>query len=264
MHVRFYGCNAKCKFCEYANTADKSFDIDKYLNNLKYIQSKIVIRKINFTGGEPTLDFDKFRDIFIATDNTIDKRTEITINTNGIHIEDIVNDDIISNRVNNISLSRHHYEDNINNEIFGTPTPSKEKIKSLQSKMKNKDVLNLSCNLMNGYIDNRQKVYDYLDHALNIGIKIVGFVSLMPVNEFCIDNFINFNKLGLKSDKFLMTKAFRHSDACKCNNYVYFSDDADDYVRVYYKNTYKPDKVLPVLVFDGKHFTVGYNGDVID
>src|SRR5574343_470240 len=59
LYVRSKFCNAKCKFCTFADDAN-NYNESKFIEVLKEISSKIKIRKIAFTGGEPTLYWDKF------------------------------------------------------------------------------------------------------------------------------------------------------------------------------------------------------------
>lgn len=43
----------------------------------------------------------------------------------------------------------------------------------------------MSCNLINGHIDSQEKVKDYLEIAADLGVFDVGFIGLMPKNEYC-------------------------------------------------------------------------------
>jgi len=262
MYVRFKGCNAKCAFCEYMDTAD-NFDIDKYKEILEYIVSKVRLKRFNFTGGEPTLNYDKFKEVFDVTDSILKKDTELTINTNGLNLRKLSEDKDIVNRVDCLSLSRHHYDDDKNDEIFGVNIIDNEEIKDIQSKIKRKSILNLTCNLINGYIDNSEDVKKYLDIYSSFGIQIVGFVSLMPINDFCNENFVDFNKLGLRDKLFIKTKDYTYKDICKCNNYLYISEYSGEVVRVYYKNTYRPELTPVVLTYDGQYLRKGFDGDII-
>jgi len=262
MYTMFKGCNAKCEFCSYMDKA-KKFNIDKYKEVLEYVVKNVKLKKFNLTGGEPTLNYDLFKEVYDITNSLLDKRTELTINTNGINLHKLVEDKSISDRVNCISLSRHHYLNESNNDIFGVDLITNEEIKSLQKKMKKKDTITISCNLIKGYIDSKGEVHKFLDLVADMGIEVVGFVSLMSINEYCEDNFINFNRLGLKSKLFTMTKEFKHKDICRCNNYMYISEKYDKIIRVYYKNTYKPEFTTGIISFDGENLVNGFSDEII-
>jgi len=263
MYTMFKGCNANCKFCSYMDKA-KRFDIIKYQEVLEYVVKNVRLNKLNLTGGEPTLNYDLFKEVYDITVGIIDKSTVLTINTNGINLHRLVEDKSIIDRVNSIGLSRHHYLDERNNNIFETNVITNDEIKKLQKKMKNKSIINFSCNLIKGQIDSKEEVHKFLDYVIDMGIEVVGFVSLMPVNEYCQDNFINFNKLGLKSNLFNLTKEFKYKDICRCNNYLYISEKHDGkVVRIYYKNTYRPEFTPSIISFDGKNLMKGFSDDII-
>ena len=103
-----------------------------------------------------------------------------------------------------------------------------------------------------------------MDKSFDLGIELIGFVSLMPINDFCKENFVDFNKLNLDSDRFIMTKEFKYKNQCKCNNYLYIPEKIiDKVVRVYYKNTFKPGKLFHGIIYDGEYLKTGFNGGEI-
>jgi len=255
LYIRFKGCNARCSFCEYYNDA-LDFNIEKFKEVLSHVISKIDIRKLNFTGGEPTMDFDKFKEIYDITMDIIgDKVSEITINTNGINLDKLL---LNTNKYDTISLSRHHYDDNKNDEIFKTTIITSKEIKRLN----NRKTLNLTCNLSKGYIDNKDDIYKYLEHADDIGVNTVGFVTLMPINDYCVENYIDFTKMIKNDDRITMTKEWKNENTCICHNFLYIADSGN-VINVYHKNTYDPDNGYPMLVFDGGDLLDGFNGKKI-
>lgn len=261
LYVKFRGCNARCEFCEFIDDA-YDFDYEKYCEILEYVKSKININRLNLTGGEPTLNYDKFIKVFNLTKERISGYTTFTINTNGINLDKLMTNYDIYDRCE-ISMSRHHYDDKKNDEIFKSKMIEVSDVKNIYSKIKDNvrdKTFNFTCNLVKGYIDNEDDIYKYLEHADDVGIDIVGFVSLMPVNDFCADNFINFNKI--KGDRIIRTKQWKNEDSCVCNNYLYLTEKGN-VIRIYYKNTYKPDSTYPMLVFDGKNLRVGFGGEVL-
>jgi len=259
--VRFKGCNAKCTFCEFADTANH-FNLDKFIEIIKEVKKQIFVKKVAFTGGEPTLNMKQFKEIVSKTREILDKPSFV-LNTNGINLKEVYTDDILPKYINNISLSRHHYDDTINNKILGFNSISNQDLKSLQDSTDDKDLIHLSCNIIKGYIDSKEEVYKYLEFTNQIGIRSAGLVSLMPINQYCIDNFVDIAELDLKSKRFNITKETTYKDICRCKNYVYIPQSADDIVRVYYKNTYKPYDIVENIVFDGEYLRVGFSGDIL-
>ncbi|MCK9417183.1 radical SAM protein [Candidatus Dojkabacteria bacterium] len=260
LFVRFKGCNAKCLFCEYADTA-KNFNFDKYKQVLEELKKVIHIQRINFTGGEPTLQFDNFKKA-VSIANDLDLSSGFVLNTNGYQLERVLQDDLLSARIDAISLSRHHYDDDLNNKILGFTALSSDKLKELQNKLENKNLIQLSCNLIKNYIDNPEDIYKFLEYTSELGIKQVGLVSLMPINEFCENNFIDIKGMNLINNKFNLIKERYYKDACYCKNYYYIPNNPENLVKFYYKNTSKP-MDIEILVFDGENLRINFDGKII-
>lgn len=261
IYVRSKGCNAKCKFCEFADTAS-IFDYDKYLYILNEIKDKVKIKKFSFTGGEPTLNYKQFQNLVKITRENY-KDSAFVLNSNGLNLDKLTTDLETYNEIDSIALSRHHYLDKKNNEILGFKSASKKELKIIQENSKNKNILHLSCNLIKGYIDSKEEIYNFLEFASSIGIQSVGFVSLMPINDYCKENLIDFNTLDLVNDRFNLTKVWSYENYCKCNNYVYIPKNLNNVIKVYYKNTYNPFDVNTNLSFDGKNLKIGFTDNII-
>ena len=256
IYVRFKGCNAKCKFCEFQSDA-ASFNEEKFEHVLREIKSNIFISKISFTGGEPTLNYPLFRRVVDIAEK-ISPVSSFVLNSNGHNLNKVLTDDI---RVDNISLSRHHYIDKINNDILGFKSISANQIKEYNDRLPG--LIHLSCNLIKGYIDTRERAYTYLEKASKIGANSVGFVSLMPINQYCKDNFVDFRSLNLISKRFNQTRQLRYKDICICHNYFYIPKNMGPLVHVYTKNTYRPFDMTTSLVFDGQNLKLGYGNEII-
>ena len=61
-YIRTKFCNAKCQFCTYADDANK-LSLKRLEEVFQEITSKIKIRKVAVSGGEPTLYWKNFVDI---------------------------------------------------------------------------------------------------------------------------------------------------------------------------------------------------------
>ena len=260
LYVRSKFCNSKCKFCTFAEDASHYNEI-KYIEVLKEIKSKIKIRKIAFTGGEPTLYWDKFKSA-VSIAKEISPDSSITMNTDGFRIKQLF-EDPISNIFDYIHISRHHYNDDVNNEIFQTKTPTYDELKWAQEKTINKNQIQLSCNLIKNYIDSKDEVYKFMEWTNSLEINNIGFVSLMPVNKWSMDNYIKFNINDLISDRFNVTKEWSYKESCQCTNYIYIPEDLRSTIRVYYKNTYRPFDINETIIFDGENVKLGFEGEII-
>jgi pyruvate-formate lyase-activating enzyme len=247
LYVRTKFCNAKCSFCTYHSDASK-FNEKKYIEVLKELSTKVNIKKIAVSGGEPTLNWDNFITISSLAKEYA-PNCELSMNTDGFRWERLFNDPIYKT-YDYIQLSRHHYDDEMNNQIFKTKTPTSEEIKQISKLQIHPRQIQFRCNLIKGYIDNKEEVFKFLDWTNNVEINDVGLVSLMPINEYSKENFIYFHIKELIGENFILTKKWeRYGGGCECFNYVYLPQD-DKFripMKVYHKNT----------------FALGFEGEII-
>ena len=255
-------CNANCKFCEFCGKA-KKFDEEKFKSLLikLLLNNQLKINKLSFTGGEPTLDFDLFKRMLDFV-NTHGKDIFTVVNTNGLHLKELATLDI-----NSVALSRHHYDDDVNTSIFQTKVPSAEDISSYiktHTEMYGEDNLHVSCNLQRDYIGSSEEVKKYLEWCSNTGISDVGFVGLMNVNEYCKEQFVDYDVLRIPDKKIIQTKRFSKDDGkqitCKCANFVYAGENLVKFYCRYYACNNKES----VLVYDIDEFKHGFAGENIE
>jgi len=104
------GCNARCSFC-FSKGAEFSEDfigeVSKSLNKVSRVTA-------NITGGEPTI-YPKLIPLLMMLKNhqNVDK---IILTTNGSNILEVRS---IAEYINHLNISRHHFDDKINAELFG-------------------------------------------------------------------------------------------------------------------------------------------------
>jgi molybdenum cofactor biosynthesis enzyme MoaA len=258
LYVKLNQCNAKCPFCIYQD--GNQFNQQKFIQILTELKQKIIIQKIAITGGEPTLNWDQFKSV-INISKEISPKSELTLNTNGTNWDKLF--DETYKVFDYIHLSRHHYNDSINNKIFGITTPSSIEIKN--SPKSHNHQIHLKCVLMKDYIDNEKKLFKYLDWSNLVEINDVGLNTLMPVNEFSNRNLVKLDDRKLIGKNFTVSKKFeRCGEGCECYNYIYLPENEfRNPIRVYHKNTYNPTQITETLVFDGENLTTGFGGEII-
>ena len=237
------GCNAHCRFCcNEGNRGCSPFRLDKVIDSIKEInQSGIRLNRVCLTGGEPGIDVNMVNDIIQAIDSG---HTQLQLNTNGLSADSrrLMKLD----RIDVISVSLHHYQKDKLSEIFGTEV--RDDFASFPGVDRRK--LNVSCNLMRGYIDNADEVKKYLDFVASKGIRTVGFVSLMKVNEYCRDKFIDYSEIDFGSiPHLLLTRERHHGDNCKCRNYIYRAENGM-MMEVYMRENLDPQYCASSLLFD--------------
>lgn len=262
-------CNANCPFCEYHHEQPKNFDLDKLGRIIKEMLSHGDIGKLNFTGGEPTLDLKRFDEIVQCVKDNIDwnRKPEITLNTNGIHLMDMIK---YEDFIDSIGLSRHHYDDKANSKIFGCSNVANiNTIKEFQSVVHNKKLVQLRCNLILGEIDSYEGIISYLEHAIALGFNDCGFVTLMPINEFCNNHQVDFPSLIKMNDDLIevakwtrLDEIDKKTELCCCSNYIYSSKDGK-FCRFYRRHFCNCNLNAGQLTYDGEYLRFGFGGEII-
>ena len=124
------------------------------------------------------------------------------------------------------------------------------------------DKVNLSCNLMKGYIDSPEEVSKMLDFAIDLGVYRIGFVGLMPINEYCRTHFIDLKDVGIDTIPHVyFTKSKNRGTDCKCSNYLYNKDAK--ILEIYFRNYMNPQYCESSLVFDGEYLRQGFHDNNI-
>lgn len=221
-------CNAQCQFCSNQGSIPKPehLDLNRLELVLRELKSKNLLSRISITGGEPLLYAERLNQILNKVFEVIPDAC-VTINTNGINFSKIHELDSLS-KLEGIHISRHHYDDGINDARFGVKTATLEEISSLYNSVNNRQLIRLNCLLIRGFIDNLREVKKYLEEASKIGVFRVGFVSLMPTNSYCKEHYIDFNSIFRDFPiDFLSTGHFYDSDICECCNGIYLGKNGN-------------------------------------
>lgn len=216
-------CNGKCKFCSNSGLKDNGkLDLDKLKETLIYLNERNIVNRISVTGGEPLLNFELLNEVLNLV-FSVNPKSLVTFNTNGYNLKSILDLDSID-KIDGIHISRHHYNDKVNDKIFGFKTATNGDIKYVIDKLKNKKLLRLNCLLMKDYIGSSREVKKYLEKASDLDIFRVGFVSLMKVNDYCKENFVDFNNVfNDMNDNNCNVAHFYDKNICECLNGVYVS-----------------------------------------
>ena len=256
-------CNANCRFCEYHG--DKTeFSFERLELALNELSERGIIYKIQITGGETTLDRERLSTVVSLIRKYFDRNEYfVGINSNGYDLQAVLD---VRESIQNIAISRHHYDDSVNSEIFGTlKVPTTQELKDFIAEM-TPDMVHLSCNLMKDYIGSMDEIKKYLNYCIEIGCKDMGFVTLMPVNEFAQQQHVLFDECGIEEDPlFYKYKQFtKCGNCCKCANYLYTSPTQFGMIDLYGRFVSKPDNTTGLISFDGYNLREGFNGSIIN
>ena len=273
-------CNAKCKFCVFHGDKDLKFNykkLDVVLQELETLlhDGKISLGKVDITGGETTYNIKKLEKILYTINQHIKPyETDIVMHTNGYQLKKL-SPQFFKKVLTTICISRHHYDDEKNKEIFGTDDFIKyDDLKGLIEKYQGPLKFQMRCNMITGYIDSKEEIKKYLEHIKDLNINCswdrhggghCGFVGLMPMNKYCRDHLINYKDIVSENDpEIIMKKTYNKKDLsgeemCRCGNFVY------DKISFFTKLLDNPkcDYGPIMLVYDGKNLRLGFDGEII-
>lgn len=253
-------CNAHCKFCNiHCEKNDNTLDFYALERVLKELKSKVTITRIGITGGEPFLDFERLDNTIVICKKYF-PNTSISVHTNGFFLNKI-NQLNSLNRLDEIHISRHHYDDDINNEIFQSHTSDKHNIINLGRMLNEKIYLN--CVLIKNYIDTEEKIEKYLEWALHCNINKVAFVDLTNLNGYCEEKFVDLFKFNFGGN-FHIHKTVKNIDICSCFKGQYTSPYNHKTVNLFFRQTKSwPTKCYHYLEFKNNKLFAGEK-EIID
>lgn len=212
----------------------------------------IIINRVNITGGEPSVVSPLVIRILDAIEKERFDDVHLHLNTNGVTAQ--ARNLMQHPRWDSISISLHHYDPKRLAEIYGCAIPTEP----IEFKGIDKQKVNFSCNLIKGYIDNRDEVRNMLDFTLDAGIPRIGFVALMKVNDFCRKHFIDIEDIPFAEIPHIyFTKSKNRGRDCKCSNYLYNRNLK--VLEIYMRNYANPLYCESSLVFDGEYLRQGFH-----
>jgi MoaA/NifB/PqqE/SkfB family radical SAM enzyme len=163
------GCNAHCEFCFWKKTKPTNNYLNKLTETMNSLPSQFY--QLSLTGGEPTVS-PYFKDILEKIDNSKFRHTVLT--TNGTNILNYI--DIISEKIKFVNISRHHWDDSINESIFKTKTvPNKLKLKTICKKLQENGVDVTLSVVLTEHFKSKKDTDKFINFANDIGVKNVFF-----------------------------------------------------------------------------------------
>ena len=253
------GCNAHCLFCSNAGCRHEhnEFDADKLFAAIRLLrESGIRVNRVNITGGEPAVLPALVESILQGMEEVEFKNIHLHLNTNGLLSQ---SQQLMTHpRWDSISMSLHHYDLGKLSLLYGCSIPSG----AFNFSGINLKKVNVSCNLVKGYIDNAKEAHRMLNFALELNIRRIGFVALMKVNDFCREHFVDLEEIHINEIPHVyFTKSMSRGKDCKCSNYLYNKDLK--VLEIYMRNYANPQYCESSLVYDGQYLRQGFHADNI-
>lgn len=250
-------CNAACPFCSQGasrNLRPDDFDIDKLEQIIDEIaRNQLRLNRLNLTGGEPSIVPERIQAIL----EMVSKRDELTttqiqLNTNCLSIS--ARQLLRHPRLDVISISRHHYDDAMSNRIFGVSNA----VGSLGSLNADHRKINISCNLIPGFIDNPREAKLMMDYAVSQMIPRLGFIQLRKIRPDM--PIVDIEAIRLSEIPGVTLTHQRIKDrVCQCSNYIYANSEG--MLEVYVRNQIAPAYCASSLLYDGQHLRQGFHGN---
>lgn len=219
-------CNAHCPFCIAAPTDDPTqLDPGTLREVLEQLKEEQVLRGITITGGEPCLDMDMLDRILRMIFDIFGREMEVTLDSNGTalsRLRDLQN----LYWIDAIHISRHHWDDSVNDRIFGRAMPTAGELRRVIRELECPDLFVLNCLLLHGVVDSPETVHRYLDFAVDTGAGKVSFITADPVNPWTAAHRVNFDDVLRDGDESLLfTREYRDFRWCRCRDGVYVSSE---------------------------------------
>lgn len=258
-------CDASCPFCLATDTDKKGFlNIKKLEDCLKKLHSRKLIRGISFSGGEPFEDVGLLNEIINLIFDIFGKSFEISVTTNGKNLHRMHEIEMLS-YLDALHISRHHYDEKINERLFGIKVPSNEELSEILHSVSYRDLFVLNCMLLKDYIGTTEKAHRFLDFAIAMGAGKVSFINCTQVNEFTKEQFTDFRDILKKEDpSLLFTRGFTDFGFCQCQDGVYVNSEGA-IIEFYGRSTNASgcDYCRGFVYTADNHLRQGFGGEII-
>lgn len=238
-------CNAQCRFCN-THCHSLTFDFAKFQEILDELSRKVIIGKVAITGGEPLLIPDRvIRAINMAS------KYNVTLNTNAYNL-DILKE--IYPIVKEIHISKHHYNNQINDTIMGIHTPSLMEIYDYGFA----DKVKINCVWQKEAIETKEDMIQFMEVLSHYGYKEIRNISLLPLTQYAKDNCIDLTAIMTECESYLNDGYMYDKNMCKCFEFIYIAKNKR-LIKSLIRHTYNDDySCVKQLVFDGKNLYDGF------
>jgi len=161
------GCNGKCEFCFWKNDKACGNYMEGLTETLGSLPSQFY--QLSITGGEPTLS-PYLSEILESIDT--EKWTHTILTTNGINLKKFIPQ--LEGKVQHVNISRHHWKDELNEDVFGTNTvPSHKELRVLVQELNAVGIDVTYSAVLTEHLDDKEEIKKFLKFARSHGASQV-------------------------------------------------------------------------------------------
>ena len=259
-------CPAGCPFCIATGTkTHKKLNIERFRKTMELLRRDDLVGGVKITGGEPFYDAELLDEVVSVLFDIFGFGLEVSISTNGMWLDKIHKIRHLEH-VESIHISRHHYDDEINRDLFGgAAVPDGEKLREVINSISYRDIFVFNCMLLKGCIDSPEEAHKFLDFAISVGAPKVGFMACTPINDYASAHRVPYEDVIRDGDESLLfTRGFYDYEFCHCRDGVYVSPGGE--IIEFYGRSTTPggcDYCRGIVYGADDRLRDGFNGDVI-
>lgn len=238
-------CNGKCNFCDTRNHSTE-FDFDKLEYIVKTMNENQIMGKIAIAGGEPLLVMERVYKII-----ELCKHNYITLNTNAFDLNRLRE---VYSYMKEVDISKHHYNNDVNDNIMGIKTASMEEL------FKNDlvDKTSINCVFQEGGLTTKEDAIQMIETLGKNHIKNLKLISLLPLTEMAKKNFVSLVALMKEFEDRLNDGYLYDKEMCQCFRFLSVTDSAT-LVQTTIRETFNDDySCIKQFVFTGEHLYDGF------
>lgn len=244
-------CNAKCDFCD-PGCINQDFDFQKLDVVLNELSRRGILAGVSITGGEPLLNVERVINIIKLVKKYV---CRVSLNTNAYSIERLLQ---VYGMLDNIYISRHHYNNDINDSIMKIKTPTIDELSEIDSDGK----ITMHCVLQKGYIDCATQMKLYMDYLGNTNIRKVKFISLYPLTSQAKEKMIDVDTLLNEFKTYTNAGILYDKCFCCCLDFVYVTNQGRVVNAILRNNKTNHFDCCKQLVYNGTNLYDGFEKNI--
>lgn len=258
-------CPAHCPFCIAGDHSGQGrVDPGKLEAVLRALKAEDTINYIAISGGEPMADPKLLDEVLCLIYEVFGTQLMVGVTTNGVNLDKLHTLRHLMD-LDRFRISRHHWDDARNRELFGIEVPGESQLREVISGTKAEDLFAVNCLLLRDWVGTHDAIRRQLDFVGSLGPALAAFISPTPVNAFTREQRVDFHRILRRDDPDLMfTRGYHEMDTCRCQDGVAVTSTGrvvEFYGRSGQPGT--PDYVRGLVYGTDNVLRAGYGGQIL-